>query len=254
LIVPEVLVLRWRAARRGSCTKFRMHWQARRYLYLLLFRPRCWGCGGFLHRELDFCRPCRRQLLATAKSAAHLLLFGGAVKGLLRALRGDAYFLGARWCERLLERSGWLRAWKAEGITLVTLAPRARPRREDGLPILAARIAASLGAEYRETLRKVGGRSQHGRDKEARMDARPFVRLMEEAAPAVRGARVLLLDDVDTTGTTLELGAYRLREAGAARVAQFSVARQMVERFERKREEAEEEGKEVEPLLLHLFM
>jgi orotate phosphoribosyltransferase len=86
------------------------------------------------------------------------------------------------------------------------------------------------------------------------MDARPFVRLMEEAAPAVRGARVLLLDDVDTTGTTLELGAYRLREAGAARVAQFSVARQMVERFERKREEAEEEGKEVEPLLLHLFM
>lgn len=226
---------------------------AQSLLYQILFRPLCWGCENSLKgAEKDFCFACRRCLLAPEVSPTHLLPLAGPVKPLLRALRGEAYFLGARWCESLLARRGLLAEWRSAGITLVTLAPRAKPRREDGLPILASAIAAAIGARFKETLRKSGGRSQHGRALGERMDTAPFVEL--SPAADLRGERVLLLDDVDTTGTTRELGAYRLREAGAASVLVYSVARQMVEGLERKREEAEDESEEVEPLLLHLLV
>lgn len=179
--------------------------------------------------------------------------FSGPVKPLLQALRGEASFLAARWCLRLIERQGALEAWREAGVSLVTVVPRARPKREDGLPLLAQKIAARLGAEFRETLKKEKSRSQHGLDKGARMDTAPFLELRKREKIG-KGAVVLLLDDVNTTGTTLELAAYRLREAGARRVIPFSVARHMMEGFERKREQPEDEGKEVEPLLLHLFV
>ncbi|RZA06485.1 MAG: hypothetical protein EOP11_10280 [Proteobacteria bacterium] len=222
-------------------------------LYLSLFRPRCWGCGAGLKGREDFCLACRRAFLLPMVSPGHLLRFEGPVKKLLQALRGEAYFMAARWCLVLLRRRGLISQWAEEGFTLVTVSPRARPRREDGLPLLARAIAREIGAGFAETLAKEAGYSQHGKEKGLRMNARPFLHLSENAI-CLRGERVLLLDDVDTTGTTLEMGAYRLRQGGASHVRTFSVARQMVESFERKSEQAQDEGKEVEPLLLHLFV
>lgn len=222
-------------------------------LSFLVFGSRCWGCRRALPRDRDFCFSCRRSFLAAAPGGRGLLAFNEPVKGLVACLRGEAMFLGARWGFALAERRGSLEEWRREGVDLVTWAPRARPRRKDGLPLLAKRIAQALGAEARPLFRKNAIHSQHGRDRGGRMNAELFVELLAGGGP-LAGHRVLVIDDVDTTGTTLEIAAYRLRKAGAAHVSLFSVATQMMERFERECREPEQESEEMQPLLLHLFV
>jgi predicted amidophosphoribosyltransferase len=64
-------------------------------------------------------------------------------------------------------------------------------------------------------------RTQHDKNAYERMDAPCFVRF--KAGINLNGKRLLLLDDVSTTGTTLEMSAYVLRKQGAF-VDTFSLA------------------------------
>ncbi len=228
-----------------------MPWIARRNF--VAFGSRCWGCSRALLRHRDFCFACRRGLLADVEEGRGLLKFGDPAKGLVACLRGRAMFLGARWALALAVRKGKVEEWRRRNVDLVTWAPRAKPRREDGLPLLARAIAELLSAEAGPLFRKERRHSQHDQDRSGRMNVDAFV-VWSGDQSAVRGRRVLVIDDVDTTGTTLEIAAYRLRKAGAAEVSLFSVATQMMERFEREGREPEEESEEVHPLLLHLFV
>lgn len=114
-------------------------------------------------------------------------------------------------------------------------------------------LAKELKLPLVQPFTKVGRRSQHGRSVSERMNSVCFVQLKVEG-DFLKGKKLLLLDDVYTTGTTLDQCAYLLRKAGADEVTAFSLARQMVQGFERKKKEAREEGEEVHPLLLHLFV
>src|SRR5690606_18686500 len=96
---------------------------------------------------------------------------------------------------------------------------------------------------------KVGYHTQHGRTLTERMDAPCFMKLKH----GVQG-KVLLIDDVHTTGTTLDQCAYLLRQGGASEVVVYALARQMMPSFERKKKQASEESNEMDPLLLHLFV
>ena len=70
----------------------------------------------------------------------------------------------------------------------------------------------------------------------------------------IRGKHVLVVDDVNTTGTTLDLCAFVLKKAGACRVTRFSLAYQVMKSFDGKADHSTEEGKKVEPFLLHFPM
>jgi predicted amidophosphoribosyltransferase len=107
---------------------------------------------------------------------------------------------------------------------VVTWAPtsrrRARTRGYDQAQLLAGAVARRLGAPHRRLLTRRGDPApQVGRSRAQRLVAPTFV------ARCPAGARVLLVDDVVTTGATVSAAAAALLEAGAALVDVVCVAR-----------------------------
>jgi competence protein ComFC len=99
------------------------------------------------------------------------------------------------------------------GVTLVpvpTTAARRRARGVDGVALMARIAARAAGAATIEALRQRAGDAQRGRSRTERLRAKE--RFVCEAA--IAGRRVLLIDDVCTTGATLEDCAGAVRAAG----------------------------------------
>jgi competence protein ComFC len=99
------------------------------------------------------------------------------------------------------------------GTTLIpvpTTAARKRVRGVDGVVLMARIAARAAGATMVEALRQRAGDAQRGRSRTERLRAKD--RFVCEAA--IAGRRVLLVDDVCTTGATLEDCAGAVRAAG----------------------------------------
>lgn len=193
-----------------------------------LFQPLCLSCGLPLAASTSFCMACARFFLSEPPAYQHLFPHEGPGRGFLHALRGGAPYTAAAWALNLLEKRGRIDNWKGQGVQLVLPAPqRMRARNSaSGLVLLARGVAGALSCEFiAPAFRKKRDRTQHGRNLTERMDTACFVELAIPPA-RVRGKRVLVLDDVETTGTTLDLCAYVLRKAGAARVETFALAKQ----------------------------
>ncbi len=123
-------------------------------------------------------------------------------------------------------------AWLAVGVAglvsrdevdLVTWAPttalRRRSRGFDHAEVLARKVAAELRRPCWSTLDRQPGPPQTGRTLVERRDGPVF-----GARRTVRGASVLVVDDVVTTGATLAGAAAALRTVGAARVIGVAAA------------------------------
>jgi len=106
---------------------------------------------------------------------------------------------------------------------VVTWAPTSgahrRRRGYDQAELIARIVARRLGLPARRVLRRRGSTSQTGRSRRDRL-AGPVFR----AHRSVRGARVLVIDDVTTTGATLRAARRALRSEGALLVDCWAVA------------------------------
>jgi len=114
-------------------------------------------------------------------------------------------------------------AW-AQAVAFVPAAPGALLRRGfDHGALLAAAFAAAAGVPAIDVLEARPRRDQRGLTREARREnARASLRpLVLASAPP----RVLLLDDVFTTGATLDAATPALLEAGASEVRVVAIAR-----------------------------
>lgn len=128
---------------------------------------------------------------------------------LVASLAADA---AGEWC-----------AW-AQAVTFVPATPGAVMRRGfDHAALLAAAFGAASGVPALDTLESRPRRDQRRLSREARRaNSRASLRAL---AGARVPARVLLLDDVLTTGATLDAAASALLEAGAGEVRVVAVAR-----------------------------
>ena len=209
-----------------------------RALLDLLYPPRCPFCGRILERGEDrMCVLCGQGLPRTdgpgpAPEGCDLCLSPLHYRdGVRRAVHRYKFEGGAAraelFGELMARRLSDNRDGAVDLVTWVPLHPKSRKRRGyDQAELLARRTAELCGIPAEATLEKIrvtGTQSQQstGEDRCANVEE------AYRALPGLdlTGRRVVLVDDVVTTGSTLAQCAACLRSAGAASVAGLTFAR-----------------------------
>ena len=112
---------------------------------------------------------------------------------------------------------------RADAVTFVPATAAAYRRRGfDHMEAIARAVSERAGVPLADVLVKHGASDQRKLGRQGRLARAQG--LYEVIAP-VAGARLLLLDDVITTGATMDAAARALRQAGAAAVDGLAVAR-----------------------------
>ncbi|HUN29464.1 MAG TPA: hypothetical protein VMV65_06635 [Alphaproteobacteria bacterium] len=177
----------------------------------VLFPPACAGCAvtgtGLCERCLPLDQPPLLRVLPTLRVYA-LEEYRGALRRAVLALKDGRRDVAQSLGERLA-------AMVSAPMLLVpvrTTAARRRVRGLDGVEYVARVAARRTGASVLCAIEPIHGDAQRGRSRDERLAARG--RFWCDAG-LVRGRSVTLVDDVCTTGTTLEDCAAVLRAAGA---------------------------------------
>lgn len=111
----------------------------------------------------------------------------------------------------------------ADAVAFVPATAEAYRRRGfDHMEVIARELCDLAGMPLLDCIVKHGRADQRRLGREGRMDAAAH---MYEVAVDVRGLSLLLVDDVITTGATMNAAASALRDAGAARVDALALAR-----------------------------
>lgn len=203
----------------------------------LLFPPKCILCGKVLEKdETDLCRHCRidspecggsaRRLPFISHWAAVWYYEGLARKSILRykfrGARGYAPIYG-----RLLAMA--LQRQQTQNFDLLTWVPTGRWRKlrrgYDQVELLAKAVGQELGVEPVSLLKKVRNNPpQSGIVGDAQRRANVLGAYRVKNPETLAGKRILLLDDVVTTGATIGEAARVLLIAGAEEVYCGAVA------------------------------
>jgi predicted amidophosphoribosyltransferase len=198
---------------------------------MLLAPPLCWGCEGPARRGELLCRRCRGRLHRLAPEP--IWLCGARVwapvayAGPARVLVGALKFRGAVGVADVMAAQIAANAppMLLDGVTLVPVPLHPRRLRSRGYNQAAA-IAAALGERAQLPLadclvRRGPAIAQVGRHRAERRAGPAGVIEVRGGVPG----RVLLVDDVVTTGATLAACQSALREAGTCEFGAVVFAR-----------------------------
>ena len=197
----------------------------------LLFPPKCTLCAKVLEKqETDLCRDCRlsspecagiHKNFSFLDSWAAVWYYEGNIRESLlrykfRRARHYAPVYGRMLAMRLQQEY-------PDGFDILTWVPVSRLRRftrgYDQVELLAEAVGQELGMQPVSTLKKVrNNRPQSGIVGQAKRRANVLGVYRAVCPQEVRGKRVLLLDDIITTGATAGECARVLLTAGAKEV------------------------------------
>jgi ComF family protein len=192
----------------------------------ILFPAACAGCGGGDGVLCPACLPSGRAIQRFQLGALHVAALGpydGSLRGAILAFKRGRRDVGLVLAEALARH---LVSMLANGGVLVPVPTTAARRAERGFDqaVLLAREAGRLsGLGVLDILRQTAGDAQRGRSRLARLGARGRFRC--SAGKLVDGVRVVLIDDVATTGATLRDCSAVLTAAGARVAGALVVAR-----------------------------
>jgi predicted amidophosphoribosyltransferase len=189
----------------------------------MFFGSTCCGCDA---PGPVICAPCAARLQRPAPfppprgltTCVALLVYAGVARRLIV----DVKYRNARPLVAAVVASTPHSAdrWSIDLVTWApTSAQRRRARGYDQAELLAAAVGRRLSVPCRSLLTRGSGPAQTGQARGARRTGPTF------RADLCRGQRVLVVDDVMTTGATLASAASALRASGAVEVHGAVVAR-----------------------------
>lgn len=219
----------------------------------LITPPKCLTCRKNLQLGASLCRDCWQKLVYLEEpvcdvmgtpfaydqgegivSAAALadppswdkaraaVLFDDASKGLVHALKYRDETEAGLFMARMMARAGRHLVAEADFIVPIPLhRSRLWKRRFNQAAFLAKPIATGAGKVFATDmlLRKLATRQQVGLDAAARAkNVRKAFEVPFEKLPLIAGKTILLVDDVRTTGATVNACAATLKKAGAAQI------------------------------------
>jgi ComF family protein len=193
--------------------------------------PVCVACGGWAGAAEPLCARCRGRLRWLGREPSDGIWAPVAYAGPARALVAALKFRGALGVANAMAAAvcascpaGWL---SDSGVVLVPVPLHPSRRRRRGFnqaERLARGVAERTGLGVCDCLERVGPRAtQMGLGREERL-ARIAGSVRVRAGARVP-ERVVLVDDVVTTGATLAACAAALRDAGAREVRAVAYAR-----------------------------
>lgn len=146
-----------------------------------------------------------------------LKLYGGFAKELVHQLKFERTSSAAQEIAELMAQ-GFAVAPDLLVTHVPTATSRARMRGYDQAALIARGISTRLGLEYAPLLARSGQARQVGKNRKERL-----MQLQASFASirphTMQGRHIVLVDDVVTTGATLEVAAATLKSAGAAHVS-----------------------------------
>ena len=212
----------------------------RKQLLILLFPPRCPFCNQPLHdAETGPCPDCQQapfwtqgaQGVARGQNFVRCACAGWYRGGLRDSLRRFKFSgqkgYAATYGPILAQAVRTYLPGSYDVLTWVPVSPaRRKERGYDQAQLLAQATAQALGTEAVSLLAKTGHNAPQSSLTQGSQRRSNVAGVYTVPQPeAVAGRRVLVIDDVLTTGATLEEAARTLRAAGAAQVVAAVLAR-----------------------------
>lgn len=207
-------------------------------LVRLLYPMRCKLCGADLHgNDRILCTDCFMEgdfllcdafFITGANGADAALIYQDFVRRAMHAYKFQYRRAYADWFAQLTGDclSGWLDMWRPEVITFVPLSAARHLQRGYNQSALVARlIARRFALPCERMLRKrlwVRAQSGVAHALRAKNVQKAFC---ARSGAAIAGKRVLLVDDVITTGATAEACVQLLRAAGAEAIFVLSMTK-----------------------------
>lgn len=208
----------------GGCGRLGSHWCPECVASTqILHEPVCAHCGYPLPEPHAECPACLPPTFAFVSARAWGGYAGALRRAILKLKHKRNRGLGVALSQPLAQQ--YPASWRVEGVLPVPLSPRRVAQRGfNQVELLAVPLAQQLG------LPLVSGLLQRQRDTLPQMDLDMQQRWANVndafvASPQVAGRRLLLVDDIMTTGATLHAAARALRAAGAHSVYVLTLAR-----------------------------
>jgi len=185
----------------------------------------CTVCGTEL--EQDSCPHCAESV-PLFKLARSTFLFKGPVKELIHAFKYQSYQSVAPWLVRSM-----LETFHAEPrfadcdlVTAVPLHPvRQRERGFNQSELLARQLARHLGLDYAMPVKRAHHTASQTRLSKTQREHNLDTAFSLRAKSDIKGRHILLIDDVFTTGTTVNKLSGMLIAGGASSVSVLTAAR-----------------------------
>lgn len=207
------------------------------WLLDLLFPPKCPFCGKLLEKKEPLCSKCQRELpwltgeqergeVEFLKDWVCVFRYEDKVRRAIHGFKFNGRSGRSASFGPLIAQAVRDRGISADVVSWPSLSPkRLRQRGYDQAKLLAVEVGRALELPVLRTLDKEERSAQSGLKGEAERRANLLGAYTAHAPEAFQGKRILLVDDVLTTGSTLSECAGTLLRAGAEAVYGAALAK-----------------------------